>query len=250
MITRTARAGLVALLALTTFVAVPAPAEAANPVIGTRLLGFSVQHRKIWAYHVGNPSLRPVSVLIGQMHGDEHAGVVVVRSIINGTTRVQGVNLWVVPTMNPDGDAMHTRQNAHHVDLNRNWPYDWAPLKGQYYSGTKPLSEPETRAVHRFLLDLRPRYVVSLHQPLYGVDMHAGSGPAYRSFRAALARNLGLPVKDFLCWSVCHGSMSRWYQAHRIGVAVETVEFGWHPTRAYLTGRARRGIIAALGGHI
>jgi hypothetical protein len=151
--------------------------------------------------------------------------------------------------MNPDGDAMHTRQNAHHVDLNRNWPYDWAPLSGQYYSGPKPLSEPESRAVHRFLLELRPRYVVSLHQPLDGVDKFAGSGPAYRSFRAALSRNLGLPVKNFACWSVCHGSMSRWYQAHRIGVALETVEFGWHPARAYLTGRARRGIVAALGGH-
>src|SRR5690348_15215577 len=128
MIARTARAALVATLAATAVIAAPVASAASGPVLGTRLLGYSVQHRKIVAFPVGNASLRPVSVLIGEMHGDEHAGVVVARSIINGTARVQGINLWIVPTMNPDGDAMHTRRNAHHVDLNRNWPYDWAPL--------------------------------------------------------------------------------------------------------------------------
>jgi hypothetical protein len=150
--------------------------------------------------------------------------------------------------MNPDGDARHTRQNARGVDLNRNWPHHWKHLTGQYYSGPRPLSEPETRAVWKFLKQLRPRFVVSLHQPLDGVDKTAGHGKAYRRFRDALARNLRLQVKDFNCWSVCHGSMSGWYEQHHIGVAVETVEFGWHPAHGYLVGRARRGIVAALHG--
>jgi protein MpaA len=213
------------------------------------VLGYSVQHRKIVAYHLGDPDARPVSVLLGQMHGDEPAGVVVARSILARAARLKGVNLWVIPTMNPDGDANHTRQNAHHVDLNRNWPYHWRPLTGQYYSGPHALSEPETRAVRRFLLDVRPRYVVSLHQPLHGVDADAGSGPAYRKFRNALAHNLRLPIKNFDCWSVCYGSLSSWFHARRLGVAVETVEFGWHPARARLTGSVRHGIVAALGGH-
>jgi hypothetical protein len=62
-----------------------------------------------------------------------------------------------------------------------------------------------------------------------------------------LSRNLNPPINDFECWSVCHGSLSGWYQDHHFGVAVETVEFGWTPTHGYLVGRARRGIIAALG---
>lgn len=223
-------------------------AHAQGPVLERKVIGYSVQHRPIVAIHLGTASHRPVTLVLGQMHGDEHAGVIVAHSIVRFASRLHGINLWVIPTMNPDGDAMHTRQNAHHVDLNRNWPYHWRRLTGQYDSGPHPLSEPETRAVRRFILDVHPRYVVSIHQPLHGVDSDAGAGRAYLAFRATLSRNLGLPVKDLDCWSVCYGSLSSWYHAHRLGVAVETVEFGWHPARSYLTSRARRGIVAALGG--
>jgi hypothetical protein len=148
--------------------------------------------------------------------------------------------------MNPDGNAADTRQNAHHVDLNRNWPNRWTELAGAYNSGPKALSEPETRAMYAFLKRVRPRYIVSIHQPLGGVDTTDG-GALDPSFRNRLARNLGLKPKAFRCWSVCHGSMTGWYTARRYGIA-DTVEFGPHPTKTYLTGRARLGIITALGG--
>jgi murein peptide amidase A len=230
-------------------VAPAVPASAVTPVLSRTVIGHSVRGRAIVAYRLGNPHAKITALILGQMHGDEHAGIVVANSIIHGSSSVEGIDLWVIPSMNPDGDAEHTRQNAHGVDLNRNWPHNWAHLSGQYYSGPRPLSEPESRAMYRFLRTVRPRYVVSLHQPLDGVDATAGSGRAYRLFRAALARNLRLPVKDFRCWSVCHGSMSGWYQAKRVGVAVETVEFGSHPSHGYLVGAARRGIVAALHGH-
>jgi hypothetical protein len=182
------------------------------------------------------------------MHGDEHAGVILARSIVQGGRSVDGIDLWVVPTMNPDGNVADTRQNAHHVDLNRNWRDIWRPLTGEYYSGPAPLSEPETRAMRNFLLEVRPRYLVVLHQPLRGVDTTDG-GALDRAFRNRLARNLGLPLKPFRCWSVCHGSLTGWYTTHRYGIA-ETIEFGWHPTEGYLTGRAKVGIIEALGGHL
>src|SRR5205814_9450615 len=111
---------------------------------------------------------------LGQMHGNEHAGVVLARSLVRRSRSIEGINLWVVPTMNPDGNIANTRQNAHHVDLNRNWRDIWRPLKGEYYSGPYPLSEPETRAMRRFLLAVKPRYLVSLHQPLHGVDTTDG----------------------------------------------------------------------------
>jgi predicted deacylase len=243
-------ARLAALVLFMAWLIVPTSAEArTGAVLDTRVIGYSVQHRKIVAYHLGDPHARPVMVLLGEMHGDEHAGVVVARSVLKYASRLHGVNLWVIPTMNPDGDAAHTRKNAHHVDLNRNWPYHWRHLTGQYNSGPHPLSEPETRAVRRFLLDVHPRFVASLHQPLHGVDVDASSGERYRHFRNALSRNLGLPIKNFDCWSVCYGSLSSWFHARKVGNAVETVEFGWHPARAYLTARVRRGIIAAMGGH-
>jgi protein MpaA len=235
------------LAAAALLVANPAAAATRTPVLEKRIIGYSVDHRPIVAYHLGDPRLKKVSLLIGQMHGDEHAGVTVAESIIHGTMSVEGINLWVIPTMNPDGDAAHTRQNAHGVDLNRNWPYRWRHLTGQYYSGTKPLSEPESRAVHKFLLKLKPAYFVSLHQPLNGVDTTSGSARE-RAFARTLAHNLHLPSTQLRCWSTCYGSMTDWYDAHRFGLA-ETVEFGWTPTHAYLVGTARRGIVAAVGGH-
>lgn len=226
--------------------AAPASAVARAPVLEKKIIGYSVRHRPIIAYHLGDPTLKRASVLIGQMHGDERAGVIVADSITHGTARIAGLNLWVIPTINPDGDAAHTRQNAHKVDLNRNWPYRWAHLTGMYYSGTRPLSEPETHAVRNFLVWLKPQYIISLHQPLYGVDTGSG-GPRERAFARTLANNLHLPSTQLRCWSICHGSMTDWYTARGFGIA-ETAEFGWHPSRAYLVGTARRGIIATLHG--
>ena len=243
------RSAAAALLAVTALVAVPPAASAATPAYTKRLIGYSVQHRPIVGYHLGAHAGGPVTLLLGQMHGDEHAGVIVARSVLRNAARLRGLNLWVVPTMNPDGDAHHTRHNAHGVDLNRNWPYNWRHLSGTFASGPHAMSEPETRAMHRFILRIKPRYVVSLHQPLQGVDKFAGSGPAYRRFRGALARNLGLPIKNFTCWSVCYGSLSGWYHHAGLGVAVETVEFGADPSAAWLRNQVRRGIVHALGGH-
>ncbi|WP_375500990.1 M14 family zinc carboxypeptidase [uncultured Jatrophihabitans sp.] len=232
-------------LAAAALITVPTRQAAAGPVLQRQVIGYSVQHRPIVAYHLGNPSLRRVDVVIGQMHGDEHAGVRVVNALIRGG-RISGVNLWVIPTMNPDGDAAHTRQNAHHVDLNRNWPVSWTRLTGQYYSGPRPLSEPESRAVRAFLLRVRPHDIVSLHQPLSGVDTTDG-GAVDPALRRRLERELGLRAKPFRCHSVCHGGMTRWYTRHHYGVAI-TVEFGAHPSARYLTRGAPRGIVAALGG--
>jgi murein tripeptide amidase MpaA len=225
----------------------PTRARAATAyVLGHKVLGYSVRGRAIVAYHLGDPHASTVAVVLGQMHGDEHAGVKVARAIIASTRRITGVNLWVVPTMNPDGNAANTRQNAHRVDLNRNWPHLWVPLTGQYYSGPRALSEPETVAMRNFLRGLRPHYVVSLHQPLYGVDTTDG-GALDPAFRHRLARNLGLPEKAFRCWSTCHGNLTGWYTARGYGVAI-TVEFGWHPGDTYLAVTARSGIVHAVGG--
>jgi succinylglutamate desuccinylase len=224
----------------------PAAHAAGSPVVQRKVIGYSVKHRAIVAYRLGDPASGRTALIIGQIHGDEHAGVLVADSLTNGKVAVAGIDLWVIPTMNPDGDAAHRRQNAHRVDLNRNWPRKWRHLTGMYYSGRKALSEPETRAVYRFLRAVHPKRVVVLHQPLHGVDTTDG-GRLDKAFVNRLARNLGYPKKAFNCWSVCYGSLTDWYTARRLGLGF-TIEFGRHPSRSFLTGRVRRGIVAALGG--
>jgi hypothetical protein len=234
-----------ALLALTLapgLLVLPWPATVAaggHPaVIGQRVLGTSVQGRKIVAYHLGERGARKV-VLISLMHGNEPAPRRILADLVTGPP-VHDVNLWVVPVYNPDGYAHHTRKNAHRVDPNRNYPYKWAPLDGSYESGPKPASEPETRAMMRFLARVKPAYVLSFHQPLHAVDITERP-----KFSKRVARALGLPMSRLNCGSTCHGTMTMWFNHKFRGFAL-TVEYSAHPSRAKL--RAAPGRILKLFG--
>lgn len=215
-------------------------------VIEVRRLGTSVEGRPIRAYHLGDPTVtvpgKVTAVVLGAMHGNEQAGMRVVSSLRAGDP-VRGIDLWVIPTMNPDGVAHDTRGNAHGIDLNRNFPFDWAPLTGNYSSGPKPLSEPESRAMRRFLRDVRPTLMVSFHQPLHGI----GRSGERRAFQRRLSRGLGLPLKAFNCTGHCTGTMTSWFNHAYSGTAI-TVEFGASPRAGYLRGRATRGTLHAFGG--
>jgi protein MpaA len=206
-------------------VAPVAPAAAApdDAVLSKRKLGESVQGRPIMAYRLGDKSDFRV-VLISTMHGNEARTRRILLSLKNGAS-ISGVDLWVVPTYNPDGLAAGTRKNAHGVDLNRNYPYQWAELDGNYESGPAPKSEPETRAMIRFLKDVRPHRILSFHQPLYGVDLDTKN----RRFARKVARTLQLPKKTFTCGGVCHGTMTSWYN-HKFSGAALTVEYGADPS--------------------
>ena len=122
-----------------------APDDARPAVIGRKVIGHSVQGRPIVAWHLGEKG-KPKVVLISVMHGNEPAPRRILNDLRDGAP-VHDLNLWVVPVYNPDGLAHHQRRNAHGVDPNRNYPYKWARLTGSYYSGRKPASEPETKAM-------------------------------------------------------------------------------------------------------
>ena len=219
-----------------------APVEDARTVIGSRVIGRSVQGRPIRAYHLGDPTSPVKAVVLGSIHGDETAGVRVTEGIRRGQP-VHEVDLWVIPTINPDGVARDRRQNAHGVDLNRNFPYQWGRLTGKYYSGPKPLSEPESRALKRFLDQVRPRFMVSFHQPLNGV----GSDRKAKPFQQRLSRGLHLPIRAFTCNGRCYGTMTSWYNHRHPGTAI-TVEFGSRPSVTWLRGAAAGATVRAVLG--
>jgi hypothetical protein len=206
----------------------PTTAAAAHhpAVIGHRVLGKSVDGRKIVAWHLGETGKKKV-VLISVMHGNEGAPRRILTSLRDGA-RVHDLNLWVVPTYNPDGFAAHTRKNAHGVDLNRNYPYKWKNLDGGYESGPKPASEPETRIMMRFLSRVKPAYILSFHQPLHAVDVTERP-----KFSKRVARALGLPMSRLTCGSTCHGTMTMWFNHKFPGFAL-TVEYGPHPPASKL----------------
>jgi murein peptide amidase A len=191
-------------------------------VIGTSVLG-----RDIVAYHLGEPR-RPRArtvVLLAAMHGDEAAPSQILRALVDGPP-VIGLDLWVVPTYNPDGVAAGTRKNARGVDLNRNFPNDWVDLDGSYESGSGPGSEPETKAMMAFLDRVDPAAILSFHQPLLGVDTDTKNPRLARR----VARRLQLPTTTLDCGGVCHGTLTGWFNRTHDGAAL-TVEYGDSPTR-------------------
>lgn len=221
-------------------VALPAAKE--RPAVRSRrVLGHSLLGRPITAWQLGERG-KPRVVVMATMHGDERQTRQILQSLRDGPA-VRGLNLWVIPTYNPDGYARGTRRNARGVDLNRNFPNNWADLDGDYESGTGPRSEPETRAVIRFLDDVNPRWVVSFHQPLFGVDTDTKSPALARR----LVRELRLPRKSFRCGGVCHGTMTGWFNNNHRGAAI-TVEYGARPSRERMQVRAPRQLLRALGG--
>lgn len=211
-------------------------------VVEHRVIGHSVKDRAIHAWRVGNPRSPRKVVVLAAMHGNESAPSQILRSIRDGRP-VRNVDLWLVPTMNPDGVARGSRKNAHGVDLNRNFPREWAPLDGVSESGPRPASERETRVMMRFLRAVDPRFVVSFHQPLRGVDTF---GAKKRWFGRRLSRELQLPTKDFACGNGCHGTLTQWFNHNFRGVAV-TVEYGKRPTFRRMNVRAPRQLLRAIG---
>ena len=128
--------------------------------------GRSVQDRELWVLEISDNAGRhepgePEFKYVGNMHGDETVGREVLLLLArwlcetyatNNQTRhiVDNVRVHIMPSMNPDGYENSTehgsfmqlgRTNAHHVDLNRNFP----DRLGVFAENVR--QEPETEAV-------------------------------------------------------------------------------------------------------
>ncbi len=222
----------------------------AKQVIGRKVIGRSVQGRSIMAFRKGNPDATTKVVVVGQMHGDEKGGVMTARYIRDRLPVDSDVDLWIVPTMNPDGFVHNTRRNAHGVDLNRNFPTNgWTRTSpgSITYSGPSRASEPETRAMVDFLDKVEPRFITSIHQP-YGSVGRNDKDPGF--FRR-LSRHLGLPLEQITIGpstgpNVVAPSMTSWYNHNEAftGSSV-TVEYTRDPSLAFKTVKAGNAILKA-----
>ncbi len=236
---------LVAPLAATAVVA--SPASAADPkrpaVVETRVIGHSVKGRDIVAWRLGDPSSKKKVLLLAAMHGDEKGSIQTLRNLRDGRP-ITGADIWVVPVVNPDGYARNRRQNAHGVDLNRNFGAKWRKIGGATNSGRRAFSEPETRAIRDLANEIDPTYTVSYHQPLNGIDIRDTGN---RAWAKRLASRVRLPHKAFDCFSRCFGTYSMWFRAQHRSGAVITVELPRSPSRTYLREVAPRAILGSLG---
>ncbi len=198
------------------------------------LLGYSVDGRAIVAYELGDPASARKVLVVGCVHGNEPAGTTIANRLTQ-LTPPAGVDLWVVPSFNPDGEAARTRGNADGVDLNRNFPLHWKPLTGLFYSGPHPLSEPESRIMHRFLLSLRPAISIWYHQHLGLVDESGGDVAVERRY----AQLVGLRALRLTRYP---GSIASWENATFPGTTAFVVELPPGRLRAAVAARYARAV--------
>ena len=159
------------LVALALLLAGPAGSETG---LRRHVLGRSLEGRPISAIELGDPASPRKALIVGCIHGNECAGIAILRRL-ERLGPVDGVDLWLVPDANPDGHAAGVRWNAHHVDLNRNFPWRWRRLSGAYDSGPAPGSERETWIAMRLIRRLRPRVTIWFHQHLNMVVLTSGN---------------------------------------------------------------------------
>jgi protein MpaA len=219
-------------VALALLPAPPAQALAPPPVDKTVVLGHSVRGTPLYAYRRNAINANRRVLVIGSIHGDEPAGVQVARYLRDHRGGFQrDVEVWVVLALNPDGLAAHTRWNAHHVDLNRNFSYRWRydATNPRYFSGPSAESEPETRALAAFDRTYRPRTEVIFHQPYGVVDLSNSTALA----SALMAASTGLPRRALGTRS---GSNAGYLQQEVRGAIALTTELPARPTSQQLNG--------------
>ena len=162
-------------------------------------IGYSVEGRSINAYIFGSGS--QTILYTGSIHGNELSAKYLMNAWIdelelNAGNIPANKTLIVIPSLNPDGNAANTRNNADNVDLNRNFPVsDW---QTDIYSptnqlipgggGPTPLSEPESQAIAAYTLQLMPKLTMSFHSSAgYAIGNQYGDSAALANTYAQLA---------------------------------------------------------------
>lgn len=148
-------------------------------------------------YAAKSGTKNPVRILfIGGIHGDELSSVSVTFKWLNTlNAHHSGSFDWhFVPLANPDGLMRRpaTRVNANNIDLNRNFmpaeaeltPLEYwkqrAKMRKRYYPGQAPLSEPESKMIHKLIEEYRPNVIVSVHAPHGMLDFDGDKQPPQR----------------------------------------------------------------------
>ncbi len=230
----------------------------------TRLIsaGPSVEGRELWWLKItDNPDVEedePGFKYISTMHGDEPVGTELCLQLIELLTDgyetdprlthlIDEVEIWVMPMMNPDGNARRMRLNANLVDLNRDFPDHWRdPVN-------TPLGrQPETQHIMNWQAD---------HSTVLSANFHTGAlvvrypydnnEPGTSGYAAApdddIIRDLAIEYSDdnlpmfngeFIDgivngadWSVLSGGMQDWNYVYNgdIEVTVELNDRKWPP---------------------
>jgi carboxypeptidase T len=173
-------------------------------------LGTSYEGRQVWALkisdNVATDEAEPEVLLTANQHAREHLTVEMAMYLLNELTStyatdpqirslVDSREIWIVPTMNPDGAEYDVATGSYAMwrknrqptpgstaigtDLNRNWGFEWGCCGGssaiptsETFRGPAAFSAPETQLVRDFV---DSRVVGGKQQITAAIDFHTYS---------------------------------------------------------------------------
>ena len=157
----------------------------------------------------------PDVLVIGVFHGDEPQGDYLIREYlgVNSDTK-----LLFIPCLNITGFKTKTRVNKNGVDLNRNFPTKNWELgeKNEFFGGTEPASEEETRFIISVIEKYKPKAILTLHAPYKVVNYDGGAGVnnTGRKLAERISDIIGYPVEESIGYPT-PGSFGTWAGVER-----------------------------------
>jgi protein MpaA len=151
------------------------PVFADNFVIKNADIGLSQQERpiKIERFGTGSESI----VILASIHGTEVVGTSLCNQLVDALEVhpewLEQRTVYLMRLTNPDGAVQGMRGNSQNIDINRNFPT--SNFGRGWFNGKDPLSAPETMILMDFFMTVQPSRVLTIHQPLNGIDY---DGPA------------------------------------------------------------------------
>lgn len=203
------------------------------------IIGFSVAERPLEVYQFGNGPIE--KMIIAGIHGGYEWNTVTLADEMLAYLKShpdiipEDHTLYFLRVFNPDGLARSKgfggRANENNVDLNRNFPYKWQtewPRPGCWdyipiTGGVGPASEPETKALIRFVENHDLKAFISYHSAALGI-FPGGQPPDEGSLSLAetLAAVSDYPYPPIEAGCVYTGQLVDWISNQGIaGVDVE-----------------------------
>ena len=140
----------------------------------------SWQGQDIWGVkisdNVGQEEDEPAFLMVAAHHGNEYGTPIVALDAISrltsgyaGNAQIRNIvnnnEIWIVPIVNVDGywTSRHNRRPGGTVDLNRNYPFNWASPCNSGTRGPSAGSEPETQTIVALSEEQRFAKVLDYH---------------------------------------------------------------------------------------
>ncbi|MBN1676085.1 MAG: hypothetical protein JXR37_33885 [Kiritimatiellae bacterium] len=169
--------------------------------------------RQMWSLNIGEEN-NPTMYFGAAIHGWEWEnafGLLRLAEVLCEDPKVERLatrklHFKIVPIQNPRGYDRFTRQNAHGVDLNRNFDCAWKAFQEPQdvempwdysYKGTRPASERETQIIQGLIRRHRPVCVIDFHTADY-IMLRPHKGDT--ALMDAIQRDINRRLKDrYLC---------------------------------------------------